>query len=113
MSDEYKSWVSYLAGSNEKLEVAKPGDGEDVDVVVCRLITDPLMFPDNLVAPCSKCFRLVQFRPHAPKKPQRICDECIRPELEERRKTDEVKFMITKNTAIDLALYFHKKGRPQ
>jgi hypothetical protein len=115
MSDEYKSWVSYLAESHEKLEVAKVGDGEDFDVVVCRLAPHgvPLLFPDNLVEPCSKCFRTVQFRPHAPKKPRRVCDECIRPEIEERRKTEDVKFMVTENTARDLALFFRTKGRPQ
>ncbi|MEH2497412.1 hypothetical protein V1294_003891 [Bradyrhizobium sp. AZCC 1678] len=90
-------------------------DPEESDAVVCRLAPQgaPLLFPDNLVAPCSKCWRMVQFRPHAPKKPRRVCDECIRPEIEEHRKTEGVKYIITPNTATDLALYFHRKGRPQ
>jgi len=113
MNDDYKSWVSFLAESHEKLEIAKPGDGEEFEFVICRLVTVPLLMPDNLVATCSKCFRLVQFRPHAPKKPRRMCDECARPEIEERRKTEDVKFMITENTATDLARFFRKKGRPQ
>ena len=114
MSDEYKSWVNYLAEVHEKLEVDHSGhDGEEADVLVCRLISDPLLFPDNLVASCSACFRMVQFRPHAPRKPRRICDECVRPEIEERRKTEGVKFMVTENTARDIALFFHKKGLPQ
>lgn len=114
MSDEYKSWVTFLAEAHEKLEVDHSGDGgEHADVLVCRLITVPLLMPDNVTGLCSKCFRMVQFRPHAPKKPRRVCDECVRPEIEERRKADGVKFMITENTAIDIALFFRKKGRPQ
>lgn len=115
MSDpngEYEGWVRFLAESAEKLEiVARDEAARDVDVVVCRLITDPLVFPDNLVGHCSQCFRLVQFRPHAPREPKRVCDECARPMIEKQRKSgDEVRFSITEDTARDLA-DFVRKGK--
>ena len=34
---------------------------EDADVLVCCLITNPLILPDNLVGHCSICFRMTSF----------------------------------------------------
>lgn len=114
MVKEYDDWVRRFAEGSEKVEVTSQADGEGAHVVVCRLITSPLLMPDNLVCPCSKCFRLVQFRPHAPRKPPRMCDECVRADIVERQKAgDDVTFNITQATATDIALVLHKKGTPQ
>lgn len=115
MSRAYRDWVEHIARGTDKLEVAKPGDGERCDVLVCRLAPQgaPLLLPDNLVTSCSKCFRMVQFRPHAPKRPRRICDECIHAEIAAHREADvdnDITFMITEHTAADVAAYFKKKG---
>lgn len=111
--DVYKSWIEYLAAQDEEISIVEPDtEPDNIDVIVCRLAPGgvKLMMPDNLLGHCSKCFRMVQFRPHAPKLPRRICDECIRSEIDQRRKEgEEVKFSITPNTALDLAVIYAKK----
>lgn len=109
-SKEYDRLVEFMADKFDEIEVEK-GDGEHADFVLCRLATTPLIEPDNLVATCSKCFRMVQFRPHAPKKPPRICDECAAPEMAARAKKGELEMIITENTAKDLLSILAKKER--
>lgn len=102
----YKSWLNTLATGTDPIDTVDQDGGEKASAVVCRLAPSgaPLLFPDNLVAQCTKCFRMVQFRPHAPKTPPKMCDECIKPELEAQRASGEgVSFIITENTAADLA----------
>lgn len=99
----------------DKVEVVKRGEGDDASAVVCRLAPqgEPLLLPDNLLGHCTNCFRMVQFRPHAPKTPPRICDECITAVMAKHQKEtgdEEVKFLITEHTAADVAAYFRKKG---
>lgn len=110
MSDEYKRWVEQMAEGTAAVEVFKTGD-EMPDVIVCRLAPQgaPLLVPDNLVGHCSKCWRMVQFRPHAPKV-RRVCDQCLRLELAEQ-KAGGFKFLITENTLSDLATYAKKRRR--
>lgn len=109
-SKEYDRLVEFLSGRLDQIEV-EDGDGERADFVLCRLATSPLIMPDNLVANCSKCFRLVQFRPHSPKKPPRICDECAAPEMEKRAKKGDLEMIVTPKTASDVLALVIKKGR--
>jgi predicted RNA methylase len=109
VSDEYKKWVESLVNSTDAVEVIDPDRANAVDVIVCRLATTPLILPDNVVATCSRCFRMIQHRPHVPPAPTKMCDECIRPEIERRRLEGDLKFLISENTAHDLAVYARRR----
>lgn len=106
--EDYERWVKYLADAAVDVEVVGQGEGEECDVVVCRLKTEPLLLPDNVVAPCAKCFRLVQFRPHAPKRPAKWCDECTAKQIAKDGGDHQV--TITEKTAADVAEYYRKRG---
>jgi hypothetical protein len=110
VTDEYKSWISYVAEHLDEVETEASGNAELAEFTVCRLKTEPLILSDNLVEPCCKCFRLVQLRPNAPKRPKRICDECIKPIIAAgRKKGEEVRMVITENTRDDVARFLRKK----
>lgn len=61
---------------------------EKCDYLVCTLADFPTPFTDNLTGFCCECGRKVQFRWHAPRKPKRICMECVvkLEELNEKKK---------------------------
>lgn len=107
-SKSYDKFVEFMAERLGQVEI-EDSDGEHADIVVCRLVTSPLLEPDNLVANCMKCFRMVQFRPYAPKKPPRLCDECAAPEMAKRAKNDELTMFITPRTASDVLAAIVKK----
>lgn len=67
-----------------KIKVVSDDEAEACAYVVCVLATAQTPFDDNELGTCCKCQRAVQFRPHAPKKPPRICMECIVKEPPER-----------------------------
>lgn len=50
----YDRWVEFMAKQGRKVAVADPDDAKHADILVCRLVTDPLLFPDNLVAPLQQ-----------------------------------------------------------
>lgn len=109
--NEYASWIKRLAEGLDRVDVHVEGI-DKVDVVVCRVVTNPLMFADNVVAPCSKCIRMVQFRPHAPNAPK-VCDHCMAEDIAKWRAAgDGIKFKITENTLREIAAYSAKRGRP-
>ena len=109
--DYYGRWVETLTDLSNKIDVVGDGsEAEDADCVICRLITDPLIMRDNLVGTCSKCFRMIQFRPHVPKTPPKVCDECAMPIIKRHAKKGDLHAVITENTAQDIANYLRKKG---
>ncbi len=58
-------------------------NADKADAVICRRVTEPLILADNLVGTCANCGHAVQFRPHAPKSPPRVCDECYAAALQQ------------------------------
>ena len=56
--------------------IASDAKCEAADMVLCVDATVPLIFADNLVGPCHHCGRALQWRPHAPKTPPRVCMGC-------------------------------------
>lgn len=105
-SKDYDHWVKTTAANLDKTEIVDEREAAKATVMVCRLQTEPLYYPDNLVAPCSKCFRMVQFRPHSPKEPKKLCDECAAKDMAGQK---DVRFMITPATADDIVLHMIKK----
>lgn len=60
-----------------KINVVSDEECEQADAVVCAHATIPLYFRDNVTGPCADCGDLLQWRPHAPKKPPKVCMRCI------------------------------------
>jgi predicted amidophosphoribosyltransferase len=90
--------------------VDDPDDAETADAVVCRRLTSPLLLPDNLIDLCSKCGEAIQHRPHVPKTPPKICDECALPIEAQHAAKGELIVMITPKTAAEVDAYFRKKN---
>jgi len=104
-SKPYHDWLKIMAKQPECVEIAYD-NAEASDVVICRLITKPLIVADNLVGHCSKCFKMIQFRPHVPKLPRKLCDGCAFKEIEGE---SDLKFYVTENTLNDLATVILRK----
>jgi hypothetical protein len=59
------------------IEVISQEEAEKADFFVCITADSPSPFSDNERGICSGCGVPVQFRPHAPKKPPRLCVGCV------------------------------------
>lgn len=82
-------------------------DGAAADFVVCTRVTTPLHFADNLTGVCCQCGAAIQFRPHLPTKPRKLCMQCFA-----KQHTDEDTIVATKRTVEEVILYRSKpKGR--
>lgn len=57
--------------------VASDEECERADYVVCVIWDGPKYFLDDQKGSCCRCFRTVRFRPCMPKKPPKICVECL------------------------------------
>ena len=57
--------------------VASEEECERADYLVCVPWEGPRYFIDDQKGACCRCFRAVRFRPYAPKKPPKICLECM------------------------------------
>jgi hypothetical protein len=73
-------------------------------VLMCARVDGPLLLPDNLTGPCSECWSLVQYRPHAPDGIRLICMECALPNL-----TPNDRLVTTQRMIDDALRYFNRK----
>jgi hypothetical protein len=62
--------------SKFKIPIVSDEKAETCDFVVCMPV-GPSPFDDNLTGVCCKCGIKVMFRWHAPRKPKRICFDCM------------------------------------
>lgn len=81
-----------------KLEIGTPEEAENCEYLVCVRVTTPLHFPDNLTGKCCQCGKPVQYRPHAPVTPKRLCMDCYIG-TKDLRSADN---MITPETAAEV-----------
>jgi hypothetical protein len=58
-------------------------EAENVEYLVCAVMTEEPMFEDNFVGNCCVCGTKVQYRWHAPRKPKKICMQCAVKQMEE------------------------------
>ena len=95
----------------DKFIIGTPEDGEDCDCVVCAPYDGVnLGMPDNLTGTCSKCGCGVQYRPTSPKKPPKLCWNCMVIEAAKAREDgDDNAYMITPKTFEEVAEYLAKK----
>jgi hypothetical protein len=92
-----------------KFQIVEPEEAEIADAMICIAITDPLIFPDNEIASCADCGKLLQHRPNAPKKPKKVCISCISPLLEEEAKNGNLTTMFTQKTLSEVIDYVNRK----
>ncbi len=58
--------------------VAKQSDLETAAFIACPRVTAPLIQADHTTGPCADCGDLLQWRPSLPKKPRKVCTDCLR-----------------------------------
>lgn len=61
-----------------RIETVTPEEAENVDVMVCCWLTEPLLMADNLIDACAGCGIQIQLAPSSPKKPMRLCPSCAK-----------------------------------
>lgn len=59
------------------ITVVSDEEAEEVDAVVCLRAGSPSPFTDNETGVCSQCGHAIFFRPYMPKKPRKICVQCL------------------------------------
>lgn len=84
----------------------KISDGNDAELVVCMRVTNPLKYPDNLIAPCSKCMMMCQHRPHNPKHVKIICMECV---MMAKDGNEIIDALVTPETVREVQDYMRRK----
>jgi hypothetical protein len=65
-----------------EVTVVSDVEAEKVDYVVCMPWGTPSPFDDNLKGICCKCGIDVMYRWHVPRKPPKICVNCLGANLE-------------------------------
>lgn len=83
-------------------------EAEDADYFVCVRADVVTPFKDNLFDFCCKCGEKVQFRPHGPTVPKKICFPCVMPKLAEQAKKGELEIACTKKTAEEVAKHLKR-----
>jgi hypothetical protein len=72
------------------IKVVSEEEAEEADVVVCMPIGSTRYFTDDVETVCAECGTGIFHRPHAPKRPRKICVNCALTLMEEeQRKKDE------------------------
>lgn len=59
------------------VEVVSPEAAEQADAVICALAVGPRYFRDDVETTCHDCRRGIIHRPHAPKRPIKLCMDCV------------------------------------
>lgn len=92
------------------IRVGSDAETEACDYLVCTPVSNPLKFADNLVSVCCKCGAAVQYRPHGPTTPPKICLPCIMPELVDKAEKDELGVLVSAKTVQEVRDHFRKKN---
>lgn len=66
-------------------ELVGDKQAEKSDLVICQVLTDPLLLPDNLIGPCDGCGDMLQWRPTSPKAPPKVCMTCAQIRMNQYR----------------------------
>lgn len=59
------------------IHVVSDEEAEGVDFVICGSESLGSPFTDNVVTACCDCGKAIIHRPHAPKRPPKICVDCM------------------------------------
>ncbi len=58
--------------------IAKQSDLETAAFIACARVTAPLIQADHTTGPCADCGDLLQWRSSLPKRPRKVCTDCLR-----------------------------------
>lgn len=87
-------------------------EAEKAQFFVCmRVGGKPLLMADNLVGTCTECGEQIQFRPHGPTKPKKVCMECAMPIIEDQAAKGKFDAMATTKTLDDLKKYRNQTNK--
>lgn len=92
------------------IRVGSDAENEACDYLVCTPVSNPLKFADNLVSVCCKCGAAVQYRPHAPIIPPKICLPCIMPDLLKDHEKGELGVLVSDKTIQEVVDHFRRKN---
>lgn len=59
------------------IKVISEEEAEKAEMAVCCRVGEPSIFVDNVFGTCSECGHAIFFRPTMPKRPRKICTECL------------------------------------
>lgn len=59
-----------------KVKIVSQEEAEESDMVVCCTIGMTRYFTDDIETVCAECGTGIFHRPHAPKKPRKVCINC-------------------------------------
>ena len=68
-----------------RVRFISPEEAESADVIVCMPFTMPLILSDNLLGNCARCGAPVQYRPHVPRRPVKLCPSCAVAQIKKER----------------------------
>jgi hypothetical protein len=99
------------------IDVVDDHEAEECAMMVCAKKGMPTPFTDNLEGECETCGQAIIFRPDAPKRPRKVCMDCVMEHgfdelgamLGVEEEEDGRKFVLTKRQLGELA----KLGRKQ
>lgn len=63
--------------SDIPIKVVSDAEAETAEYAVCLRDGSPTPFTDNLKGECALCAAPIIFRPYIPKKPMKVCLECM------------------------------------
>jgi hypothetical protein len=66
-------------------EIVSDEEAESCDLVVCCRVGARTSFTDNIHTLCARCGFPIFHRPHAPKRPPKVCIECAYEEIKENK----------------------------
>lgn len=67
------------------IKVVSDDEAEQADFVICCTNDSPRYFDDDIDTVCARCGVGIHHRPHAPKRPKKICLECAARNAEEEK----------------------------
>lgn len=82
----------------QKTRIGTRTDAENSDYLVCG---PKSYYPDDVQGNCSLCHAVVYWRPNAPKRPARVCMQCL---LIETKGVLPESCFITPDTATELEM---------
>lgn len=92
-----------------RLEIADD-NAEEAEVLACLRLTQPLLLPDNEIDLCEQCGAAIQFRPHVPKRPKKLCMECVAPMIAKADAKGELVTILTAKSVAEIQDYLRKKN---
>jgi len=93
------------------VKVTSTAEAEEAAYLACIPADGDTYYADNLFGYCCRCGTKVQFRPHAPVKPKRLCTKCGLEETVKAAQDPDGFIGATEETVNDVREYFRRESR--